>query len=683
MQFLSPMTIAIAAGLTIPPLVALYFLKLKRQTFAISSTLLWKKAIEDLHVNAPFQRLRNSLLLWLQLLVLALAAFALGKPMFAREQSRQETLILMIDQSASMAVVEDEDGNENLSRLDLAKREAKRVIDAMDANSRAMVIAFCDRATMVSSFDTDRQALQARIDSIEQTDSTSTLSEAITLAEAYAQNLIIGTSAGSDVAPTSTAPQASVLLFTDGRLADGQEISPQRLNPETFEVVRVGQRTDNVAILAMDAQRNYERPEVLQVFATVRNFSDHTVTVGAELYVDNEPLDVQTTELAAAEGTSSGDDAPANTSDPAPGSVASIAFDEIDFPQEGIIEVRLTERDALQADNRAWVVVPPPRRVDLLLVTAGNWRLERVIAAMDVNAVQMTPEEYEAADDDDLANGDRSRFDVVIFDNHSTKRLPSGNYMFWGAVPQIDGVEDVGRVVGESIIDWDDNHPILRHVSVGKIDVWHYWKRIKLPGDAVRLIEGESEDSPVLALLSRDASQYLICAFSFIVPDDDTGEPTLNTFWIVDVGFVTFMSDAIDFLASNVNTRNLKSARPGDPHSVAIPDNTQTVAVTRPDGRRENIPTAGAATVTYARTRKVGTYTLTPAARGKNTFAINLFDARESNIAPAETVVLGSAAVATTSAKTLVNEPLWPWLILAILAVTLIEWTIYTRRVAV
>ncbi len=56
MGFLSPWVIAIAAGVTVPPLVALYFLKLKRDVRVVPSTLLWKKAIEDLRVNSPFQR---------------------------------------------------------------------------------------------------------------------------------------------------------------------------------------------------------------------------------------------------------------------------------------------------------------------------------------------------------------------------------------------------------------------------------------------------------------------------------------------------------------------------------------------------------------------------------------------------------------------------------------------------
>ena len=94
MKFLDPTTIAVAAALTIPPLVALYFLKLRRAVRMVPSTLLWKKAIEDLRVNAPFQRLRKSLLLLLQLLVLALAALALGKPMFQAAQTHEGTLIL-------------------------------------------------------------------------------------------------------------------------------------------------------------------------------------------------------------------------------------------------------------------------------------------------------------------------------------------------------------------------------------------------------------------------------------------------------------------------------------------------------------------------------------------------------------------------------------------------------------
>mgnify|MGYP002397188563 CR=1 FL=1 len=70
----------IAGAIAVPLLVLLYFLKLRRQTVEVSTTLLWAKAIQDLQANAPFQRLRNNILLILQLLALALILLAAAQP---------------------------------------------------------------------------------------------------------------------------------------------------------------------------------------------------------------------------------------------------------------------------------------------------------------------------------------------------------------------------------------------------------------------------------------------------------------------------------------------------------------------------------------------------------------------------------------------------------------------------
>ncbi len=60
-----------------PAIIALYFLKLRRQPLAVPSTYLWSRTIEDLHVNSLWQRLRQSLLLQLQLLQIVLLAITL------------------------------------------------------------------------------------------------------------------------------------------------------------------------------------------------------------------------------------------------------------------------------------------------------------------------------------------------------------------------------------------------------------------------------------------------------------------------------------------------------------------------------------------------------------------------------------------------------------------------------
>ena len=78
-HFLNTLTLSQwAILLLVPPaIIALYFLKLRRQPLQVPSTYLWSRAIEDLHVNSLWQRLRQSLLLLLQLLLIGLVIFTL------------------------------------------------------------------------------------------------------------------------------------------------------------------------------------------------------------------------------------------------------------------------------------------------------------------------------------------------------------------------------------------------------------------------------------------------------------------------------------------------------------------------------------------------------------------------------------------------------------------------------
>src|SRR5258705_8569091 len=123
----------IAAGIVVPSLLLLYFLKLRRREMPISSTLLWKKAIQDLQVNAPFQRLRKNLLLLLQMLLLLLLALAFARPVMNYTRGAGKLAVIAIDHSASMAAL-DINGK---SRLEEAKRLAKELVDGMAKDSAA------------------------------------------------------------------------------------------------------------------------------------------------------------------------------------------------------------------------------------------------------------------------------------------------------------------------------------------------------------------------------------------------------------------------------------------------------------------------------------------------------------------------------------------------------------------
>ncbi len=672
MSFLSPGAIAIAAGLTVPPLVVLYFLKLKRTVRMVPSTLLWRRAVEDLQVNSPFQRLRSSLLLFLQLLVLIAAAIALGQPMFRAVEAYEGTLVFLIDQSASMGVVE----ADGVSRLDRAKEQAKLHVDKMGNDARAMIIAFSDRATVVSSFDADKRALKRKMDSIEQAQSRSALGEAIRLAEAYTQNIIIGTEeAGSEIAPQSPAPTATVFVFTDGRIEDADKVTLQRLELEKIRLIPVGARGDNVGIIAMGARRNYQNPQVLEVAATVRNFGSQPVSFDAVLYVGGESVDIKTVELQAAaqDGKDGG-----RRSRRAPGSVRVIAFDEIEFGGGGIVEVTLRLDDALLVDNRAWTVIEPPRHMRVLLVSDWNPFLQNVLATLPLELVQMTGEKYETVDEAEISDGERSLFDVVIMDGHSTDRLPQGNYFFWGAVPKIDGVNVGGLIDDQVIFNWDDTHPVLRHVAVDTLYVYE-WLELQLPPEAVSLIDGET--TPVMAYMTRRASQFLISAFNLIL--DEGTDKRMNAHWVTSADFVVFMQNALDFLASNLTTTGKTSVSPGEPVTLPLPERVQNVKVHRPDGTVDEVPATGYQTVYYARTRQVGTYRMEPGIDGHDVFAVNLFDPVESDVEPTHELALGADAIEARTERVEVSRPAWPYVLLVMLAVLLVEWIVYNQRVFV
>src|SRR3954470_7616606 len=122
-NFLSPLIGLIAAAIALPALLVLYFLKLRRREMDVSSTLLWKKAIQDLQVNSPFQKLRRNLLLILQMALLLALCLALTRPVTFFKPGAGKTTVILIDRSASMNATDIDKGKH--ARLDEAKRRAK------------------------------------------------------------------------------------------------------------------------------------------------------------------------------------------------------------------------------------------------------------------------------------------------------------------------------------------------------------------------------------------------------------------------------------------------------------------------------------------------------------------------------------------------------------------------------
>jgi hypothetical protein len=493
--FLSPLTAIIAGAVAIPLLLVLYFLKLRRREMAVSSTLLWKKAIQDLQVNAPFQKLRRNLLLLLQMLLLLLLLLALSRPVTHFVPGAGKTTVILIDRSASMAT---RDANGKL-RLDEAKRRAKDLVETLDRNAQAMVIAFDESAETRQGLTSDVPLLKRAIDGIEQTDEKSKLKLAYQLAEAQ-----------THFSPEQLRPGAGTLpdvwLYSDGRVTDAADLTIRG----NLKYDKLGSdKTGNVAIVAMNAKRNYERPTEVQVFARLANFGPEPVNADVQMSVDGRIVAVRGTALPPERWTDAQRDK-FEVRD-------SLEF-TVDLPAAGIIKLEQMHKagDGLSADDSASVVVPPPKQLAVLLVSEGNPFLELALSTLNLQSPQsLLPSAYEEQKP--------TKFDVIWFDRYQPKFLPpAGSFVYFGAVPpnsKITGdppayvTHNADSQHFVSVIDWKREHPILRGVPLGR-HVFADPIVLKAPPEAEVLAEGSR--GPLMVLYRTGFQTHLVMGFDVI-----------------------------------------------------------------------------------------------------------------------------------------------------------------------
>ena len=432
MTWLAPLAGLILAAATLPPLLALYILRLRRPKRTVASTLLWTRQVEDLRANSLFQRMRMSWLLILQALAIALLALALAQPQADLGLVESGRAVLLIDRSASMGV-KDADGR---SRLEEAKREAHERVDALfgaglfSQAPEVMVVALAREATVLSPFSTIAARAHDAIDAIEATDETTTLADALDVARSFME---------VPNPDKQGAPQESGVtleLWSDGRIADldrcvvkpGESL---RYHPMGSPV------SGNAGVAGAGVSRLAGNPDEVAVFARIMNWNEASLHSDVELWVDGALRAV----------LPKGVDVPAAGEDPSrktwlPGEVR-VSFPSVTVKPDGIVEVRLVETDDQPADNRMAMVAAPAAAARVLLVGASS--ITRGVAqALPVKSVDaVTLEEFTTRSTANPAWIDA--FDVIVLDGASPPALPPARYLVLGGTAPMEGAESLRR----------------------------------------------------------------------------------------------------------------------------------------------------------------------------------------------------------------------------------------------
>jgi hypothetical protein len=691
-EFSSPLGIPlwfILAGIPVG-IIALYFLKLRRRPVRVPSTILWRKSLEDLHVNSLFQRLRRNLLLFLQLLAVALAMLALAGPRMRGTAGQGQRFVLMIDCSASMAATDVAP-----TRLTKAKEQAKKVIADMEADDLAMVIKFADSAQVVSNYTSDRRTLANRIDGIEATQARTSLRDGLQVAAGLAnpsKQIGEGVVASSVVTP-------KLYVYTDGGFADVEGFSLGNLEPEVVVIgpppppysaagpaeavsseskARMPNPSDNVGIMALQTRRDEDKPEIYQLFGRVHNFRATEVSTEAQLYRLSTGKSGEETKLVDAIALKV-----------PPQSDQSFKFD---LPDTGLaaFEVRLTETDALDVDNHAFTVAGTTRKAQVLAVTPGNRYLTDTLktpAAIErADVTIIAPEELKTpAIARDLKGG---RYDLVIYDGVKPEAAPPSNALYFGVFPVGPAYAKPKEVMQPVVLDWDIGHPLMQYVRDLSLIFIAKAQTVELPVGAKSLID--SSAGSLAFIVPREGYTDTVVTFPLI----DGINP--NTTWFRFISFPLFILNALQALGNMREGAGEEIAEPGEPISLhpETPGKTITVAPLG-GGTAETVTRSPQGSFVFNRADKTGVYVAQWENNGRLPFAVNLFDVRESDLAPrgivpdgapanlAESykIKIGYSAVTGTQKPPVVRKDIWWYFALLVLGVLLAEWYVYNRRV--
>lgn len=320
MGLLNPYNLLWAASLAI--LIAIYLRSRSRPTLEVSSLLLFDEA------PAPAVRmkhLRIDLLFWLEIATVSAVVLALAG-LYVRTKAspgQVRSHALVFDVAAAMGAG---DGDGDVTRLDLAKREALKVIDSAPVSDQFSVISYALEARMVHPETADRSTIRDAIASLRP---LAVAASRAALASALMRAGTLGeVELFSDRQPPNEALRAA-----------GPEL---RLN---FH--RAGSPADNLAIVSLDPGT----PGQSRGRVVIRNFSAHPHP--CNLAIEQAGQQVYRQPLMFA-----------------PHEQMVVPFGPL--LAGGTIEARLLTPDALAADNERFAQAPEKTAAQVLVLSPNR-----------------------------------------------------------------------------------------------------------------------------------------------------------------------------------------------------------------------------------------------------------------------------------------------------------------------
>lgn len=342
--------------IAVPAVIILHMLKRKQKDVCIPSTFLWERAADTSVQSKPWQKLKKSIPLILQIVAVTSLGLAASRP-YISVFGKAYNYVVVIDASASMSA---EDMGQ--TRLEYAKKCAEKLIKSASAMSNITVITACDNPYIAYGPGNDKGEALSVVKSVRQTYGG---------IDKDTLNGIIA----SEAAKTS----AGVYIFTDDKNC---------VDELDANIFYAGKNTENCAITLASASEG-------NVLVNVRNFGTAEAYKTVTVFDGNMALAVRDITIQ-------------------PDTEKSIIFEDI-YNNNAEITVSLTPEDIMPIDDTFYLAVNTAKTEKILLVTDNNTFLENALKLTEGTEVyKMTADTIESSD---VSGYDLYIFDGTTPDN--------------------------------------------------------------------------------------------------------------------------------------------------------------------------------------------------------------------------------------------------------------------------
>ncbi|MBQ3514900.1 MAG: BatA and WFA domain-containing protein [Lachnospiraceae bacterium] len=351
--------------LFIPVIILIYMLKQKAKKVEISSNMLWKEVYKNLEATTPWEKLKFQWLMVLQIILIILFVLSLMSPFILSGSKKTSSLIIVIDNSASMNALYDED-----TRLEQAKKNALEYLDTIPENTKVTLIECNNQATVLATNEDNIMTLKSKIKQIESTYATGDLSLSANLVNSI----------------MAQQPDANIVYYTDSQFQNAYEKS---------NIYSLYKEKENVSV---DYVSYGMADDKITVITKITNGSSDGITTDVTLYEQETDriLGMETLTLDAM-------------------SSEVVYFEGIETDSDKVY-VKSSKKDMLMEDNIGYLVLKKQMGMKVLLISDGNVFLEKALASVEGLDVYKTQE---------ITNAEGlEEYDLYILDGKNMDNIP-------------------------------------------------------------------------------------------------------------------------------------------------------------------------------------------------------------------------------------------------------------------